>query len=382
MKKHLHNYFIPHEGNDYRPHILQRAAMIAMLALVVLTFTAANLQSLLWQTSDWLISTILPGVVVELTNEERADNGAAALRRSSVLDEAARLKAQHMANNEYFAHYSPDGVSPWYWFTQVSYNYAHAGENLAIHFSDSDEVVEAWMDSPSHRANIVDQKFTEIGVGTARGQYQGYDTVYVVQLFGAPAIARPEPVSEVVVAQSTELAEPTPVLAERIAIVEAKEPVETTDLALADTSEPADDTEISVNEPADESSMPDELFSATPTEPVIENVTVEDDSVSIYTVTVATSSGLKPAPPEDIVFEPSASDPTNAIGSLAVRPNTLLMGMYMLIGLFVAMALTASVAIEWRQQRPVQIAYGLGLLIIMNGLFYLHLAVTSGALIA
>ncbi|MCA9362244.1 hypothetical protein KC906_02625, partial [Candidatus Kaiserbacteria bacterium] len=174
-------------------HILQKVSMSLMGVLVLLTFMGANLHALFWQSSEWLVSTVLPAVVVDLTNEERAENDAAPLRRNSTLDEAAQLKAEHMAQNQYFAHYSPDGVSPWHWFSEAGYVYAHAGENLAIHFTDSAEVVEAWMNSPAHRQNIVDGKFTEIGVGTAKGTYEGYNTVYVVQLFGAPAVPVPAP---------------------------------------------------------------------------------------------------------------------------------------------------------------------------------------------
>ena len=160
-----------------------------MLFLTILTFVGANFQSRLWQSSQWLVSTVLPAVVVQLTNAERADLGESTLRRNASLDEAARMKAQHMANNEYFSHYAPDGTSPWYWFDKAGYTYAHAGENLAIHFTDSDEVVEAWMNSPTHRANIAGSQYTETGVGTAKGKFDGYDTVYVVQLFGTPAAA-------------------------------------------------------------------------------------------------------------------------------------------------------------------------------------------------
>ena len=168
---------------SYAPDMLQRFAVTLMMLLVLLTFVGANLHALLWQSSQWLVSTVLPAVVVDLTNEERAEFSEAPLRRNSILDEAARQKAEHMAQKEYFAHYAPDGTSPWFWFDQAGYVYAHAGENLAIHFTDSEEVVEAWMDSPSHRENIVSGKFTEIGVGTAKGEFEGYETVYVVQLF-------------------------------------------------------------------------------------------------------------------------------------------------------------------------------------------------------
>lgn len=147
---------------------LQKVSMSLMAILVFITFIGSNLHAILWQSSDWLISTVLPAVVVDLTNEERDDNAKAPLVRNSVLDQAAQMKAEHMAKEGYFSHYSPDGVSPWYWFNEAGYVYAHAGENLAVHFTDSAEVVEAWMKSPTHRQNIVNGVYTEIGVGTAK----------------------------------------------------------------------------------------------------------------------------------------------------------------------------------------------------------------------
>ncbi len=117
--------------------------MLGMLCLVVLSFTATNILSLVWMGSQWMVSTVLPAVIVELTNQEREQGSLAELRRNPLLDEAARMKAEHMAQNQYFAHYSPDGVSPWFWFGRAQYNFVHAGENLAIHFTDSEEVVNA-----------------------------------------------------------------------------------------------------------------------------------------------------------------------------------------------------------------------------------------------
>ncbi|MFW6210279.1 MAG: CAP domain-containing protein, partial [Patescibacteria group bacterium] len=166
---------------------LQRVAFTLMTSLVLLTFVGTNLHTLLWQSSDWLVSTILPATVVDLTNQERATNAAPPLRRSALLDQAAAQKAEHMVREGYFAHFSPDGVSPWHWFGEVGYRYAHAGENLAVHFTDSSAMVDAWMQSPTHRENIVNAQYTEIGIGTATGTFEGYRTVFVVQLFATPA---------------------------------------------------------------------------------------------------------------------------------------------------------------------------------------------------
>ena len=90
-----------------------------------------------------------------------------------------------MAEKGYFAHTSPEGVAPWHWLKQVGYEYSYAGENLAIRFSDSDKLVQAWLSSPTHRANILKENFTHIGVGVATGTYQGKETLFVAQFFAS-----------------------------------------------------------------------------------------------------------------------------------------------------------------------------------------------------
>ena len=143
MKEFLKNHFVPHDGNDFHPHILQKVAMGTMFFLVVLSFITANIQALIWVNVDWMLSAVLPAVVVTKTNTERQEDSLGALTRNATLDRAAQMKAEHMAEKSYFAHYSPDGVSPWYWFGQAGYSFIHAGENLAVHFNDSGEVVKA-----------------------------------------------------------------------------------------------------------------------------------------------------------------------------------------------------------------------------------------------
>ena len=170
IKKKFKKLFIPHEDNGYKPDFLESFSMGIMLVLVLISFAIANLQALIWISSDFLVSSVLPSIIVNLTNEERSDESIGSLRRNILLDTAAQLKADDMASNEYFAHYSPEGISPWYWFDQVAYNYVKAGENLAVHFNDSGKVVDAWMDSPTHRANIMNGDYTEIGIGTANKQ--------------------------------------------------------------------------------------------------------------------------------------------------------------------------------------------------------------------
>jgi uncharacterized protein YkwD len=104
------------------------------------------------------------------------------------LQAAAQEKADDMVKNGYFAHTSPLGVTPWYWFGNVGYDFSYAGENLAVNFSDSQDVTNAWMNSPEHRANILNAHYTNIGMAIATGTFQGQSAIYVVELFGTPAI--------------------------------------------------------------------------------------------------------------------------------------------------------------------------------------------------
>lgn len=394
MRKELKDFFIPHEGNNFKPHSLQKAAILGMFVLVVLSFTLANLQSLIWISSDWMVSTILPSVIVELTNGEREDGQLTDLRRSEVLDKAAKMKAEHMAANEYFAHYSPEGISPWYWFDTADYHYVHAGENLAIHFTDSGEVVKAWMDSPTHRDNIMNGNFTEIGIGTAEGYFEGHKTVYVVQLFGTPA-AVPSAVEIVAAlpeeqAESEELPTTTEValLDEENLAEETTEETLTTTPRIAGSEENVEvvddvatmtpDTIEAVAEVTGSAPTSSESTDASSTE--IAKIDVTKDVISLYLYDVSTSTGGIPARIETTTVAGSTGESVGIVGALT-RPQLVLQGLYTLIAFFVVVALALALFIEIRRQHPVQIVYSAGLSAAMFALFYLHIVLTSGALI-
>ncbi len=184
----LKKYFIPHRGNNHQPHILRRQTVTAALVLLLLIEAVFLVQILVIWPLTGIFSSILPGVLVDLTNSSRAQNNIPSLKVNPLLEQAAQLKAEDMAAKSYFAHTSPEGVEPWYWLAKVNYNYSGAGENLAINFSDSNDIANAWMNSPGHRANILDNRFSEIGIATAKGLYQGKETIFVVQYFGRPQV--------------------------------------------------------------------------------------------------------------------------------------------------------------------------------------------------
>lgn len=364
MRKHLKDYFIPHEGNDYKPHSLQKAAMTGMVLMVLLSFTLANVQSFLWVASDWMVSTVLPAVIIDLTNEARADDLLGQLRHSSTLDAAAKLKAEHMAERGYFAHFSPEGVSPWFWFAEAHYNFVHAGENLAIHFVDSDDVVQAWMDSPTHRANIMNGNYTEIGVGTAEGEFEGFKTVYVVQLFGTPA-ATPA----VAGTQVVQVAE-VPVIALEPIVVE-EVPDETA--VLAEAVEIIETVSIIAPEP--------EVMEVAELTPVTvrEVTTAPETKETLFSDFIATSTGGIPASIDPIDTQTLHNTPYFL--KLLTQPHVVLQILYVTIGLLVLVSLVLSIVIEIRKQHPLQIAYGLAMVLLMFGLFQLHGILSAGVII-
>lgn len=187
MRAFFKHYFIPHEGNEHQPHLLRWEAMLSLgsLALVVEMLFLAQFWVLLRYPD--LLGSIINTALVEYTNAERTPI-AKPLAVSPLLEKAARLKAEDMAAKGYFSHVSPEGLTPWYWFGQAGYRFSRAGENLAVNFTDSQDVVRAWLDSPTHRANLLNENYTEIGIGIAKGLYRERETIFIVQLFGRPMV--------------------------------------------------------------------------------------------------------------------------------------------------------------------------------------------------
>ncbi len=189
MFKWLHRQFVPHEVNGFRPLFLRRESALHLAgALVFVELILFVLPTLYFPqySKDLGLTAVLPGVLGELTNEVREERDLPALSVSPLLSQAAQLKAEDMAGKGYFAHNSPEGRTPWYWFNSVGYSYLFAGENLAVNFSDSEEVTEAWMRSPTHQANVVGRNYTEMGTGIASGRYKGRQSIFVAQLYGTP----------------------------------------------------------------------------------------------------------------------------------------------------------------------------------------------------
>ena len=131
--------------------------------------------------------------VISQTNLQRQGNSLGFLSESVVLDVMAEKKAGDMCEKQYFAHTSPAGIGAASLADSFDYDYIVIGENLALGPFGSDEaVVEAWMGSPGHRANILNFRFTEIGVGVTECAFEGRPVWLAVQHFGKPASDCPQ----------------------------------------------------------------------------------------------------------------------------------------------------------------------------------------------
>ena len=185
FSKKLKNFFLPTTENDFYPFSLRKKAIISYI-LIALLIKAIPLVIIYYVPTTDFFAEVNSNAILSLTNEFRRKNGLSELKVNPLLNEIAKEKASDMINKKYFSHNSPDGLTPWYWFIKNNYNYKYAGENLAIDFIDSSQVIEAWLNSPSHRANLLNQNYQEIGVAVVSGDIEGYETTLVVQVFGTP----------------------------------------------------------------------------------------------------------------------------------------------------------------------------------------------------
>lgn len=175
------------DANGFSPRFLKNHVYLATGALVVCLFVATGVvDRFVKETGSPYVASVIAAVLVNLANADRAELALPELKTDPLLTAAAQAKADDMARKGYFSHTTPEGYDSWHWFKVVGYDYQYAGENLAVNFSDSAEVERAWMASPTHRDNIVNPRYTEIGIAVATGTYQGRPTVFAVQMFGMP----------------------------------------------------------------------------------------------------------------------------------------------------------------------------------------------------
>lgn len=193
MKEFLTHFFIPQKSNNYRAKLLHHNVLLIFIAFFILGSILFENIKINFPSVLGISTNITSEQLLVLVNQKREENGLSALLANSELSVAAQNKAKNMFAKNYWAHNSPDGETPWVFFKDANYNYVYAGENLARGFNTSEEVTNAWMSSPDHKANMLSQNYTEVGFAVEIGRLNGEDTVLVVQELGSRAIAAVPP---------------------------------------------------------------------------------------------------------------------------------------------------------------------------------------------
>ncbi len=171
------------EQNNVRRCALAQKSFLLVFAIAIIAFNFfVNVTPIAAQNND----SISVSNLLQLHNDYRSSEGLSQLKLNFSLSQSAQQKAEAMIASDCWSHYCPDGKSPWDYFNDNNYDYILAGENLAEGFYSVNEIMDAWLESPSHKANIIKNGFNEIGFGVAYGNFQGRDNNVVVTVhFGS-----------------------------------------------------------------------------------------------------------------------------------------------------------------------------------------------------
>jgi len=243
MLKALKNLFLHHEHNNHRPKVLHLSSLYFFVILIVFFQLGLSFIQTTFPGVLGFAANISPEEIVRLTNEKRVGSGLNGLSMNGTLSQGAMQKGADMFAKNYWAHFAPDGTSPWMFFKSAGYSYLYAGENLARDFQNSGEVVQAWMNSQTHKDNILNSNYTEIGVAVLNGTLDGSETTLVVQFFGKPTV------SYVAEAPSTDNKVPEIAQAEVARVPETKEVLDVLDVSEEFEQEELKQEEVKQEEP-------------------------------------------------------------------------------------------------------------------------------------
>lgn len=176
-----HHQQTKHYVKSYWPYL----PMLAVLAIGLLVNSMLNRQVTVLGDQTNLSQVSL----LDATNEDRAENSRTMLQLNDQLKLAAQAKANDMVAVDYWSHTAPDGDKPWNFITASGFQYQTAGENLAYGFDSASSITNAWMNSPEHRANMLDHTYTDVGFGVAQSKnYLGKGpATIVVAMYASPA---------------------------------------------------------------------------------------------------------------------------------------------------------------------------------------------------
>ncbi|MBI2334457.1 hypothetical protein HYU96_01520 [Candidatus Daviesbacteria bacterium] len=187
------NWLLPHKDTHKKAHLISWEAILIYILLFILLQVGFSIVSYTKPGILGISANLDQKKLIELTNQERQKSGLGPVSENEALDRAAALKAQNMFDENYWAHFAPSGKTPWDFILGSGYKFTYAGENLAKNFYNSDEVVSAWMASPTHKENLLNSKYSDIGMAVVEGVLNGQKTTLVVQMFGSTSTVFPQP---------------------------------------------------------------------------------------------------------------------------------------------------------------------------------------------
>lgn len=206
MRDFLKHLFVPSYSNNHRAKILHPSSLLVLILFFlvgqfVVIGIKTNYSQVLGKTTN-----ISPQVLLLLTNTYRQQQRLRSLSMQDSLSKAAMRKGTYMLEHNYWAHNAPDGTTPWVFIKQAGYEYTYAGENLARGFTTSEEIVDAWIASPSHRENMLSHNYEDVGFAVLEGKLLGEDTTLVVEMFGSTHVLALEKINaQVPVVQKTQV---------------------------------------------------------------------------------------------------------------------------------------------------------------------------------
>lgn len=203
MRTLVSHLLLPQQTNNQRPKVLHPQAVMFYVVVFFVLQLGFRIGKFIYPQILGYATNITVEDLLSLTNQKRQENGLFALSLDPTLSLAAQQKGQDMFSKNYWAHISPDGVTPWQFIERSGYSYLFAGENLAKDFTDPSGVVAAWMASPTHRDNILKSEYQDIGLAVVNGNLNGVETTLVIQMFGQ---------------RKTELAAKTPLISAKAAV--------------------------------------------------------------------------------------------------------------------------------------------------------------------
>lgn len=348
----LKRYLIPNKGNSYHPHFFRNTVVGFIVSLTLIFLGLSFAVSLRITENKNFLGAIYATALVELTNKDRANSALPTLTVSEALTLAAQLKADDMVQNGYFAHNSPDGKTPWFWILKSGYKFVYAGENLAVNFTESEQVETAWMGSPTHRANILNNNYSEVGIAVREGTFEGRTATFVVQMFGKPTKAK------------TAFNSPSPVKA-----------TTSSDVALATTTTASTTPQSPV------------IASSAPLQPEVKGIEITTEQIDTPSQSLFIAAKDVEAETISVTESPTETTgavkaPANSLERAVLRFPIALNGVYGILAMFVTIGLILLLAVEIKHRKPKLILVAIMLLALLSSAIFVNSSTAMYALTA